>query len=160
MKRRGVFAGSFDPFTNGHLYILTKASKLFDEVIVLIMQNPDKKNILSLETRIELIKEIIKPVLNARVDSANGYTVDYANKVEAQYLIRGIRNIKDMDFELKLAMANKELAPNIETVFIMADKEHEKIASSKIIEMFINGKDISTCVDEIVIKALKNQLKN
>ena len=145
-----LYAGSFDPFTNGHLDILKQASEMFDEVIIAIACNPDKKEFLSLEVRLELIRKSISDLNNIRVDSFDGLTVDYARKNKASVLIRGMRNSKDFEYEKELALINKSLDSEIKTVFLIPKSENSIISSSMVREILDNRGDISSFVPKAV----------
>ena len=157
MKRIGIYPGSFDPITNGHLDIIKRASKLFDEVIVLVAVNNHKKNRFDVNTRVRLIKESIKCFNNVSVDYFNGLIVEYAKMHNAVALIRGIRVSSDFEYEWELAAANEYIDPEVEMVFLMSHKENTFISSSAINELFLNGVDISPLVPKVV---LEEYLKN
>ncbi len=152
-----VYPGSFDPITNGHLDILKRALKVFDKVIVLVADNPDKKYIFSSKERVEMIKEAIKGLKGAEVDSTNGLTVSYAKKVGANCLIRGLRAVTDFEYEFKLSAANEYIDPSIDEVFFMSHAETSFISSSTVNELYRSGVDISGLVPESVLKAYKNK---
>lgn len=152
-----VFPGSFDPITNGHLDILKRAIPLFDKIIVLVAINESKKENFTLEERTQMIKEATKEFNNVEVDFYDGLTVDYAKNHGATYLIRGIRNTSDYDYELELYKANKTLNNSIETVFFMASDDYSLISSSKINELKKNKVDISNLVPNSVIKMYKKK---
>lgn len=157
MKRIGIYPGSFDPITNGHLDIIKRASKLFDKVIVLVAVNNHKNNRFDVNTRVRLIKESIKCFDNVSVDYFNGLTVEYAKMHNAVALIRGIRVSSDFEYEWELAAANEYIDPEVEMVFLMSHKENTFISSSAINELFLNGVDISPLVPKVV---LEEYLKN
>ncbi len=146
-----VYPGSFDPITIGHIDIITRATKIFDKVIVLVAKNPNKKYRNSLEDRIMMIKEATKDNKNVEVDCDDGLTVRYAKKVGANALIRGIRVSGDFEYEWQLASANEFIDPNIEIIFFLAHKKTSFISSSTINEMYDCGVDISELVPKIVI---------
>ena len=153
--RIAVYPGSFDPITIGHIDIINRATKIFDKVIVLVAKNPSKKYRNSLEDRIIMIKDATKDNKNVEVDSDDGLTVNYAKKVGAAALIRGLRVAGDFEYEWQLASANEFIDPNIEIVFFLAHKKTSFISSSTINEMYDNGVDISELVPEIVVKHYK-----
>ena len=153
----GVYPGSFDPITNGHLDVIERASKIFDEVIVLIAINNEKKSFFSVEERIEMIKESTKHMKNVKVDSYDGLTMRYAKKVNAIALIRGLRVVSDFEYEWKLAAANEFIDNSIEMIFFMAKKETSFISSSSIKELYQNHVDISSLVPKSVIEMLKTK---
>ena len=161
MKRIGIYPGSFDPITNGHLDILLRASKLFDEIIVLIAFNKDKLGNyrFNIDERIKMVKEATKDYPNIKVDSTSGLTINYAKSHNAIALIRGIRVVSDFEYEWQLAAANEYIDSDIELVFLMSHKETTFISSSSIDEMYRCGVDISPLVPDVVLKAYKDKIK-
>ena len=151
----GIYAGSFDPITNGHLDILKRALKIFDKVIVLVAVNPDKKSRFSIEERVNMIKEATAEYPNVEVDFTSGLTVVYAKEHHATHLIRGLRAVTDFDYEFQLAAANDYIDSEIDSVFLMSKAEKSFINSSMIMSMYEGGKDISSLVPSSVIKRLK-----
>lgn len=149
---RAVYPGSFDPITNGHLDILKRALKVFEEVIVLVADNPDKKSRFSVEQRVQMIKEATVGMNGVKVDSTSGLTVDYANKVNAKHLVRGLRTVTDFKYEYKLAEAYQKVDPTIDLVFFMAEEEYSSISSSKVDELAKSNKDIKDLVPDSVNK--------
>ena len=159
MKRIAIYPGSFDPITNGHLDIINRASKLFDEVIILVAYNKEKKARFSAEDRIIMIKESISKFKNVSVDSYSGLTMEYAKNKGAIALIRGIRVVSDFEYEWQLAAANEYVDPNIEMVFLMSHQETTFISSSTIDELYFNGVDISPLVPKVVLEFYKKNNK-
>ena len=159
MKRIAIYPGSFDPITNGHLDIINRASKLFDEVIILVAYNKEKKARFSAEDRVSMIKESISKFKNVSVDSYSGLTMEYAKNKGAIALIRGIRVVSDFEYEWQLAAANEYVDPNIEMVFLMSHQETTFISSSTIDELYFNGVDISPLVPKIVLEFYKKNDK-
>lgn len=159
MKRIGVYPGSFDPITNGHLDIIKRATKLFDEVIVLVAINETKKPRFEIEERVRFIKEAVKDFKNVSVDFYSGLTVEYAKTHNACALIRGIRVSSDFEYEWEFAATNEYIDPEVEMVFLMSHKENTFISSSSINQLFLNGVDISPLVPEVVLKAYQNLKK-
>ena len=155
--KKAVYAGSFDPITNGHIDILRRSLEVFDEVIILVADNQDKKSRFSVDERVEMIMEAVKDIKGASVDCYHGLTVEYANKVGAKHLIRGLRAVTDFDYEFSLMEANKFIDPSIESVFFMASKDYSFISSSAIDSMYKSGVDISKLVPESVIKMYKKR---
>ncbi len=130
MARRGVYAGSFDPMTNGHFWMLEQAASLFDEVIIAVGDNPDKRSTFTVEERLAVIRECTQHLKNVTVDSfLNLYLVDYAKSVNAQFIVRGIRNLHDYEFERGMRNINADVAPDIRTLFLMPPREYAEISS-------------------------------
>lgn len=150
-----IYPGSFDPITNGHLNILERALKVFDKVIILVAINEEKTGRFSYHERVEMIKEATKDMKNVEVDFTDGLTVDFAKKHNASVLIRGLRAVTDFEYESKIASINEQIDSSIDMVFFMSRGETHAVASSKIIEMFKSGQDISHLVPKSVIKALE-----
>ena len=150
-----IYPGSFDPITNGHLDMIIRSSKLFDKVIVLIANNPNKVCRFSLTSRIRMIKEATKDISNVEVDSFDGLTVNYAKEHNAKAIIRGLRVVSDFEYEWSYAAANEFINKDIEMVFLMAHKELTFISSSTIDELYRSGVDISSLVPSIVIEEYK-----
>ena len=155
--KRAVYPGSFDPITNGHIDILKRSLEVFDEVIMLVADNQDKKSRFTAQERVEMIKEAIKDIKGASVESYHGLTVEYANKVGAKHLIRGLRAVTDFDYEFTLMEANKYIDPSIESVFFMSNKDYSFISSSSIDSMQKANVDISKLVPDSVIKMYKKR---
>ena len=149
-----LYPGSFDPFTYGHLDILERACSLFDEVIVTIANNSSKTALFSVEVKTSLIEDCTGHLDNVSVASFGGLLVHYAEEVGATALIRGLRTVSDFDYEFRMAFANRRLAPDVETVFLMTSEEHSLISASIVREIHRHGGDISTFVPEPVQKAL------
>lgn len=147
--KTALYAGSFDPFTNGHMDILTQASKIFDKVIIAVAVNSEKKTLLPLETRIELIRKSIAGLNNVSVDSYDGLTVEYAKKHDIKFLVRGVRNSSDFDYELQISNTNKLLDSDIETVLLTPKPENSHISSTIVREIYKNGGDISKFVPNL-----------
>ena len=150
-----IYLGSFDPITNGHLDMIIRSSKLFDKVIVLIANNPNKVCRFSLTSRVRMIKEATKDISNVEVDSYDGLTVNYAKEHNAKAIIRGLRVVSDFEYEWSYAAANEFINKDIEMVFLMAHKELTFISSSTIDELYRSGVDISSLVPSIVIEEYK-----
>jgi len=155
-KRIAVYPGSFDPITNGHIDILKRSLKLFDEVIILVAINPNKKGLFDVKTKINLIKEATKNIKGVKVDSTKGLSIKYAKKHNAVALIRGLRAVSDFEYEFALNASNEFIDKDIEMVFFMAHKQTSFISSSSIIELYKNGVDITQLVPKNVLKKLKS----
>lgn len=153
--KKAIYPGSFDPITNGHLDILSRALEVFDEVTILVAVNPNKHFNFSVKERVEMIKEATKDLKGVKVDSYDGLTVDYAKKHDAKHLIRGLRAVSDFEYEFQLASANEYIDKSIDMVFFMARGDKTFISSSSIMELAKNNIDVSTLVPESVSKRLK-----
>ena len=156
---KAVYPGSFDPITNGHLNIINRASKLYDELIVLVAISPAKKPFFSIEEKVNMIKDSVKDLPNVKVDFCEGLVVDYASKNNVQVLVRGLRAVSDFEYEFQLAAANRFINNEIEMVFFMANSENNFISSSMIKEMALAGQDVSSLVPPMVTKYLKEKVK-
>lgn len=154
---KAIFPGSFDPITNGHLNIIKRASKLFDEIDVLIAFNDEKKYLFSADERLHLIEELIKPFNNVSVHTWDGLVVEYAKKTGAKVLIRGIRNIADFSYEFDLSLMNHKLDASIETLYIPTNQKYILLKSSWIKELARLGGDVSDMVPGNVLVALKGK---
>ena len=153
--KKAIYPGSFDPITNGHLDILIRASKVFDEIVVLVANNPNKKFNFSPKERVEMIKEAAKDIKGVTVDYYDGLTVEYAKKVGATHLIRGLRAVSDFEYEFQLASANEFVDKEIDMVFFMSRGDKSFISSSSIMQMYRSGVDVSSLVPPSVIKRMK-----
>ena len=150
-----VYPGSFDPITIGHMDIRRRALEIFDKVIVGVAINPKKKGVFPIEERIRIIQEATKGIQGVEVDTIEGLTVNYAKKVGAVALIRGLRAVTDFEYEFQLSAANTFADSSIETVFFMSLQETTFISSSAINELYSNGVDISSLVPPAVLEAYK-----
>ena len=155
--RIGVYPGSFDPVTNGHIELVKRSLNLFDKVIFLLAVNPSKKSVFSVDDRLLMMREATKEYPNVTVDFYPGLIVDYCRKVGSSYIIRGLRAVTDFEYEFQMAAANEFADPSIDTVFFMSRKEETFISSTAINELFDGGKDISSLVPPIVVKMLKEK---
>ena len=152
---KAIYAGTFDPFTNGHLDILTRAIPLFSEIVILIANSPIKNPLFSVTKREKMICEVVKDYKNIHVDSWSGLTVDYAKKNNCQAIIRGLRPTGDFEFEFQMATMNKKLLPSIETVFLMTGEAHYFISSSMVKEVFQYGGVVENLVPKQIFSYLK-----
>ena len=155
---KAVFPGSFDPPTNGHLDIIQRASKLFDDVDVVISVNPNKQYMFSEQERLEMLKELLKDYKNVQVHLWEGLIVNYAKETGAKVLIRGIRSNNDFSYEFELAHMNQNLNPQIETMFLPSKEKWGVVKSSSIKELALFGGDISRMVPSLVETQLKKKL--
>lgn len=146
--RHAVYAGTFDPFTNGHKHVLTQATSIFDKITLAVGINPAKKTMLSLYDRLAMLCDVAGKFSRMRVSHfENLYLVDYAESIGARYIIRGLRNVADFEYELSIAQINKGINPRIRTVFFMADREFADISSS-MVKGLIGPKDWQKVIKE------------
>ena len=150
MKKTAIYPGSFDPITNGHVDLIHRASKLFDEVIVAITQNVNKVGFLNIEERTLAANNALNSLNNIRVLSFDSLLVDFAKKHNAQIIIRGLRAVSDFEYEFQLSGMNKRLNPHIETLFMTPSEKFANISSSLVREIFLLGGDIGSFVPESV----------
>lgn len=152
--RRGVYPGSFNPVHYGHLDIIHRASRVFDEVFVAVYRNPDKPLLFSAEERVDMIKQGVKDIANVRVAPFSGLAVDYLSSVQARIMIRGLRVFSDFEYEFRMALANQRLLPDLEVVHFMTSERHLHISSTTVREIASLGGDVSSMVPEFVAEAL------
>ena len=158
MKKIAIYPGSFDPITNGHIDLIKRASKLFDEIIIGITQNSKKAAFLSIDDRINTINTALKGINNIKVLSFDTLLVDFAAKQNAQVILRGLRAVSDFEYEFRLSGMNKHLNPNIETLFMTPAEQYANISSSLVKEILALGGDISVFVPASVETLLKQRL--
>jgi pantetheine-phosphate adenylyltransferase len=149
-----VFPGSFDPITNGHIDIVARALSVFDELVIAILNNADKRPLFSVEERVEIIREAYRGNPRVRVDTFSGLLVDYAMKAGASVIVRGLRAISDFEFEFQLALMNRRLNPGIETIFIMAAESYSYVSSRLVKEVFQLGGSVRELVPPVVERRL------
>lgn len=152
-----VYPGSFDPITLGHLDVLKDGAHMFDKVIITVSNNISKHALLSVEERKELIRQSVADIPNVEVDSFNGLTVEYAKKVGATILLRGLRAVSDFEYEMQLSQTNRSLSEDIKTVFLITRPEYNFISSSSVKEILKNDGDISKFVPRPVSDYLQNK---
>lgn len=153
-----LYPGSFDPFTNGHLDIASRASRLFDRVIIAIYDKPDKRLLFTTEERVEMAKEATTHLSNVKVTPFSGLVVDFVRKVRGQVIVRGLRMSSDFEREFEMAMMNKKLAPNIELVCLMAQNQYQFLSSSLLKEVARLGGCLDGMVPANVAAALARKL--
>jgi pantetheine-phosphate adenylyltransferase len=154
LVRRAIYPGTFDPITNGHLDIIERSARLFDDVIVALLVNIEKKPMFTIDERIEMIRSVAKWD-NVRVDTFEGLLVHYAMAQNAHVIVRGIRAVADYEYELQMAMMNRRLEPRLETVFMMPAESYSHLSSSLIKEVFTLGGSIEGLVPEIVEQRMR-----
>jgi pantetheine-phosphate adenylyltransferase len=157
---RAIFPGSFDPITNGHIDVIERAMKLFDELIIAVGKSPVKNQLFTPEERVEMIEEIIqqKKMTGVSAEGFEGLTVEYASNKKADVILRGLRSLTDVQYEFQLAMTNRAVA-GIETVFVMTSEQYGFTSSTLIREVASLGGDLSNLIPENVHKRLKERLK-
>lgn len=155
----GVYPGTFDPVTNGHIDIIKRSKNLFDKLYVVIPNNTNKLPLFSLEERLELLKEVLKEEKFVEVTTTDLLTVDFAKSVGANSMLRGLRMVSDFEYELQMATMNKCLNDEIETVFIMSSHEYSFLSSSSVKEIARFGGDYSSFVPEVVRLAVEKKMK-
>ncbi len=153
-----LYPGSFDPITNGHLDLIQRGSALFDKLIVSILRNEEKKVLFSVPDRIEMLNEVTSSLPNVQVGSFDGLLVDYAAECGASVILRGIRAVSDYEYELQMALMNRRLKPEIETVFLMAGEAHSFISSRLVKEVIRLGGNISGLVPPSIEGRLRKRL--
>ena len=157
MPKVAIYPGSFDPVTNGHIDIVERGLKLFDKIIVSILYNPKKEYLFSLEERVEMLKDCLKKFKNAEIDSFDGLLVDYAASRKAQAILRGLRAMSDFEYEFQMALMNRRLNREVQTVFLMTGLRWIFTSSSIIKEAVQFGGNIDGMVPALVQKKLKQK---
>ncbi|MFZ3339331.1 MAG: pantetheine-phosphate adenylyltransferase [Terriglobales bacterium] len=158
MKRKAIYPGSFDPPTNGHLDLIERGSKIFDELIVAILRNPEKDPLFSVNERRQMLESMTGGFDNVSVDTFHGLTVDYALRVEAQAILRGIRAISDYEYELQMALMNRKLQPGLETVFMMPAARYSYLSSRLVREVAQLGGPVDCLVPDLVVQKLREKM--
>ena len=157
--RLAIFPGSFDPLTNGHVDIIERGSRIFDQIIVSILGNVEKTPLFSEKERIEIIREVFRDRPNVKVETFNGLLVDYVKQQQAHVIVRGLRAVSDFEYEFQMALMNRHLEPGLETVFMMPAEQYTYISSRLIKEVFTLGGEVSGLVPPIVEKKLREKQK-
>jgi len=159
-KVTAIYPGSFDPPTNGHLDLVERGSKIFDELIVAVLRNSEKTPLFSIGERRRMLEDLTDGFKNVRVDVFDGLTVDYASRVKASAMLRGIRALSDYEYELQMALMNRKLRPELETVFMMPAEKYSYLSSRLVREVARLGGDISKLVPELVEQRLREKLRS
>ncbi|MGI5912066.1 MAG: pantetheine-phosphate adenylyltransferase [Syntrophomonadaceae bacterium] len=152
--RVAIYPGSFDPVTNGHLDIIEKSSKIFDKIIVAIVHNVSKKALFTPEERVTMVQESTKHLGNIEVDYFSGLLANYVGRKKACAIIRGLRTVGDFEYEMNMAMINKKLLPEVDTVFLLSDSQNTFVSSSIVKEVALLGGDIDGLVPEAIRERL------
>ena len=155
----GIYPGSFDPITYGHMDIISRAAGLVDELIILIMENDQKSGLFSVDERLDMVNQAVKGLTNVRVMKGSGLTVDLARKLGAKIMFRGIRAVSDYEYEMQLATANMTLAPEVETIFILAKPENSFLSSSTAKTIARHDGDLKSFVDDYVAEKLREKYR-
>ena len=159
MNRKAVYPGSFDPITYGHIDIIKRASRLYDAVYIAVANSTDKKLLFTVRERVDMVKKATKGLKNIIVEDFNGLVVDYVRRKKSCVIIRGLRMISDFEYEFQMALTNRKLADDVETIFMMPNESYSYLSSKLIKEVVGLGADVSNFVPSFVRDALKKKLK-
>ncbi len=154
-----IYPGSFDPITNGHLDIITRAAKIYEKLIVAVLINVDKKSLFSIEERVNLIKKVTRDIKNVEVISFEGLLVDFARMKNSKVILKGLRTVSDFEYEFQMALMNSKLDSNIETVFMMTSSAYSYVSSSAVKQVVKFGGNIEGLVPIELIEEIKNKFK-
>ena len=154
---RAIYPGSFDPLTNGHLDLIERGSKIFEELIVAILRNAEKDPLFTVSERLEMLEKMVKPFPNVRIEVFEGLLVEFAMQKKATVLLRGIRAISDYEYELQMALMNRKLQPELETVFMMPAEAYSYLSSRLVKEIFRLGGSVRGLVPELVEQKLREK---
>jgi pantetheine-phosphate adenylyltransferase len=158
MCKRAIYPGSFDPVTYGHIDLIKRAQEIFSEVIVAVAHNPHKKPLFSVKERVGMLKKATNGLEGVIIEDFDGLVVAYARKKKINVIIRGLRMISDFEYEFQMALTNRKLSPDIETIFLMPQESYSYLSSKLLKEAASLGADLSFFVPDFVEKALKNKL--
>lgn len=156
--KTGIYAGSFDPITLGHLDVIKRAAHIVDRLVIGVLNNTSKAPAFSAEERVELIRRVTKDIPNVVVETFDGLTIDFAKRMDANLLVRGLRAVTDFEYELQIAQVNHKLNPNIDTIFLITSVEYSYLSSSIVKEIAHFGGDISGLVPKEVMKDIVDKL--
>ena len=157
--RRAIYPGSFDPVTNGHLDVIWRARKLFDEVVVAVAHNEQKQPLYTLDERLDFLRETTAPLAGVKVAPMNGLLVEFAVEQEAHAVVRGLRAVSDFEFEFQMALMNRKLESKVETIFLMPKEEYTYLSSRIVKEIARLGGDVAQFVPTCVVNAFARKLK-
>ena len=160
MPVKAIYPGTFDPPTNGHVDLIQRSAKLFDHLTVAILVDPVKNPLFTVEERVEMLEEVVEPSGNVSVATFDGLMVEFARRQGATAVLRGIRAISDYEHEFQMALMNRRLAPEIETVFLQPAGRYSFVSSRMVKEVFSFGGDVSGLVPPNVLKRLRQRIKN
>ena len=153
-----IYPGSFDPLTHGHLDLIERGSQIFDQLVVAVLTNLEKAPLFSLEERVDMLREVTAGMPNVSVDTFSGLLVNYAMKKKARVILRGIRAFTDYEYELQMALMNRQLQPNLETVFLTPAEAYSHISSRLVKEIFQHGGSVSGLVPPVVEQRLRQKV--
>lgn len=159
MKRIAVFPGSFDPITNGHIDIIERAQEIFDGIIVAVLENPQKECLFDVRERVEMIEEIFYNSPKVKVETFDGLLMNYMRKKDVKVVIRGLRAISDFEYEFQMALMNRKLNPEVETLFMMPNIIYSYLSSRLVKEIYSLGGCVKDFVPSVVVKYLEKKLK-
>ncbi len=159
MERKAVYPGSFDPITNGHVDIIERSLKVFDKVVVAVLENPQKRPLFTARERMTMIRELFSDKKNIEVRVFDGLLVEFVKSHRTNIVIRGLRAISDFEYEFQMALMNQNLAPEIETFFMMPNIKFSFLSSNLVKEVVLLGGRINDLVPELVVKRLQNKVK-
>ncbi|MEW6356392.1 MAG: pantetheine-phosphate adenylyltransferase [Planctomycetota bacterium] len=157
--KKAIYPGTFDPVTNGHLDIMRRGARIFDEIIVAIGPNPAKTPIFNLRERVQMLKLVTKDIPKIRVDTFDGLIVDYVHSQGTDVILKGIRTVSDFEYEFQMALTNRVVGKGVETVFVMTSEEYAFLSSTMVKEVAKLGGDISAFVNPEIERRLKERLK-
>ena len=157
---RAVYPGSFDPVTNGHLDIIERSAKVFDELIVAVLINPDKQGLFNIEERVELIERTVKHIPNVKVKSFSGLLIDFLKQQDSKVIIKGLRAVSDFEYEFQMSLMNKKLDPDIENTFMMATSKNSFLSSSSVKQVATFGGCIKDLVPDEIIPDIMKKVNN
>jgi pantetheine-phosphate adenylyltransferase len=159
MTKRAIFPGTFDPITYGHIDLIKRASKIFEEVIVAVANTSPKATLFDFEERVDMVRHAVKNIKGVRVESFRGLVIDYVKKKKTNVIIRGLRMISDFEYEFQMALTNRKLSSSIETIFMMPSESYSYISSRLLKEAASLGADLKDFIPSFIIKKLKSKLK-
>ena len=155
MSKKAIYPGTFDPFTNGHLDVLERALNIFEQVDVVLAENSQKQTLFSVDERLDMVREVVRDIPNVNVDVLHdGLLADYARQAGANAIVRGVRQVKDFEYEFQMSLLNRHLYPEVTTVFLMPNVKYTYVASTIIREVSMLGGDVSKFVHPFVLDQL------
>ena len=155
--RLAIYPGSFDPLTNGHVDIIARGARLFDRIVIAVLRNIDKRPLFSVEERLEIAREVFRGQHNVEVEAFDGLLIDYARARGANVIVRGLRAVSDFEYEMQMALMNRRLHPDVETVFMMPAEAYTYLSSRLVKEVFALGGDVTGLVPPLVEQRLRDK---